>query len=257
MNAARGLSLAYVCADPGIPIDGAKGAAVHFRELGRALGEQGVRLAAFAARADHDPPAVPFPARVVPRQGSSGARRELDLLAGAASFLGALAESGGCDAVYERLSPFGIAGLIFSREQNIPHVVEVNAPLLEEQARFRSLELTALAAGAVMEVLANASLVLAVARGRRRPRSHAGRAAARVRVFANAQPRSVRERVRERAPAGIHRHRGHRSGLAQAVARHPVPARCVRTGSGATSRRAPVDRGRGSAPRRRAPRGRT
>jgi len=56
------MRLAYVCSDPGITPGGTKGAAVHFREMARALRDAGANLRAFMARAgswpDLDVPVV-------------------------------------------------------------------------------------------------------------------------------------------------------------------------------------------------------
>jgi glycosyltransferase involved in cell wall biosynthesis len=41
------------------------------------------------------------------------------------------------DVVYERASLFGIAGLTFAREIGVPHLLELNAPLADEQQRYR------------------------------------------------------------------------------------------------------------------------
>jgi glycosyltransferase involved in cell wall biosynthesis len=46
----------------------------------------------------------------------------------------------GIDAVYERYSLWSYAAASFARAAKIPYVVEVNAPLVEEQIRFRRLE---------------------------------------------------------------------------------------------------------------------
>ena len=52
------LPIAYVCADPGIPPDGSKGASVHFRSLAAAFAQLGTQLDVFLARAGDTPAAV-------------------------------------------------------------------------------------------------------------------------------------------------------------------------------------------------------
>src|SRR6059036_3390968 len=57
---ARGYDLmriAYVCADPGVPIFGRKGCSVHVQEMLRALQRQGAGVDVFAARVDETPSA--------------------------------------------------------------------------------------------------------------------------------------------------------------------------------------------------------
>jgi glycosyltransferase involved in cell wall biosynthesis len=43
------------------------------------------------------------------------------------------------DLIYERYSLFGLGGLHFARRRGIPHLLEVNAPLVPEASRYRNL----------------------------------------------------------------------------------------------------------------------
>lgn len=159
--------LAYLCSDPGIAADGHKGASVHFRELARALRVQRVdgrevALSPFMARGGPDAARGLPGLRVVGSAGGDGVERELRTFAASAAMLDALLESAPHDAVYERLALFGMAGLAYAKPRGLPHVVEVNAPLWEEAARYRSLGLPGTARAAALEVLHNASLVFVV-----------------------------------------------------------------------------------------------
>lgn len=51
------MRLAYVCADPGIPVFGAKGASIHVQEVIRAFRRQGLQVRLFAMRLGGEPPA--------------------------------------------------------------------------------------------------------------------------------------------------------------------------------------------------------
>jgi glycosyltransferase involved in cell wall biosynthesis len=191
MSSESDIKVAYLCADPGIPVDGSKGAAVHFRELGRALVNEKVAITAMVAKRRSESGPLPFAVNVIKTSASSVIRRELMGLADLPRWLEALDGLGRIDAIYERLSLFGIAGSVAARERGIPHFVEVNAPLLQEQARFRTLDLGHLAEGGVREVLAHANTVLAVsAEVRDHVLAHGGDPARTV-VFPNAADPSL------------------------------------------------------------------
>ena len=60
------------------------------------------------------------------------------------------------DAVYERIALHSAAGTTAARALGIPHIVELNAPLPEEAARYRQLERPADAERLERETLAGA-----------------------------------------------------------------------------------------------------
>jgi glycosyltransferase involved in cell wall biosynthesis len=60
-------------------------------------------------------------------------------------FLAELDTERAFDYVYERYSLFNIAGLRFAQRRGLPFVLEVNAPLIDEASRYRSLALIDLA----------------------------------------------------------------------------------------------------------------
>jgi glycosyltransferase involved in cell wall biosynthesis len=66
------------------------------------------------------------------------------------------------DVIYERYSPFGIAGGAVAADLGIAHVLEVNASLAEEGARYRGQALQDAAEALEDVAFRNASLVLAV-----------------------------------------------------------------------------------------------
>lgn len=155
------LRLAYLCSDPGIPIDGSKGASVHFRAMAQALATIGVTVDGFVARGAADAVAgVEF--QIVPPPPGSDTAREAGLVAGALDMLQAMDARAPHDAVYERLSLFGMAGLAHARRHRLPFLVEVNAPLWEEAARFRTLHLPRAAHALALDVLEGADRVLVV-----------------------------------------------------------------------------------------------
>ncbi len=144
------MNLLYLCADPGIPIRGHKGASVHVRQLTNAL-----------ARAGHDvtllspapgPETGPAPAaRLVPvALRENGASPDSARHRAAVSLLLAAARAEmrrqPFDAIYERYALWSDAGARLAAETGLPLVLEVNAPLRLEAARYRQLDDDAAAA---------------------------------------------------------------------------------------------------------------
>jgi glycosyltransferase involved in cell wall biosynthesis len=177
--------IAYVCADPGIPPDGHKGASVHFRALAAAFARNGVELDVFVARDGDVSGLRPHRARTVPVPRASGLLGEVLQLGHAEAMLRALQAAGPHAAVYERLSLFGLAGLAHAKALGVPFVVEVNAPLWREAAAFRDLALAAAARGVCLDVLRGATRVLAVSPSLANELIEAGVDATRIEVLGN------------------------------------------------------------------------
>src|ERR1041385_1938466 len=134
--------VAYICADDGVPVFGRKGASVHLQEVVRALGGRGLGVTLFAARIDGPAPrefeSIPLHPLPVPPQGGRAAGEQAALAANDA--LGAaLKHAGPFSLVYERYSLWSHAGMEYARHCGVPAVLEVNAPLIEEQAAHRGL----------------------------------------------------------------------------------------------------------------------
>jgi glycosyltransferase involved in cell wall biosynthesis len=156
----------YLSADPGVPILGHKGASVHVRELIRALVELGAEVHVASPRIASEGDVLEAPATlheipgVLPKACTPG---ELTAAVDAqARSLSELAERHAVEAVYERFSLFSAAGVRAARGLDLPHCLEVNAPLREEAARFRTLPHPQAAAAIEQEVLDGTGRVLAV-----------------------------------------------------------------------------------------------
>ncbi len=159
------MRLAYVCADPGVPIFGRKGSSIHARSVLGALARRGVEIELFAARLDgHPGPDTPLRAvHRLPRPAKGdAAERERACQAANGNLAAALEDRPPFDAVYERQSLWSWAGMEHARRHGIPGLLEVNAPLLEEQARHRGLADEGAARAAAGRAFAAASAVLAV-----------------------------------------------------------------------------------------------
>jgi glycosyltransferase involved in cell wall biosynthesis len=203
------MRIAHLSTDPGVPYGGSKGASVHVTELVHALAGEGARVLALisgkATGAGDPADDVRVESLPGPGKGASAAERlasEPERRAWIASRL----ERFRADALYERLALHTSAGSEAARLLGIPHLVELNAPLLDEARRYRALDESEAADRLERATLAGADRVLAVsaplaayaaARGARRvevlpnavglaryPPRPAGRRAEPVAVFA-------------------------------------------------------------------------
>lgn len=160
--------IAYVCADPGVPVFGTKGASVHVQEIVRAFGRLGYDVTLFAARRGGEPPTdlrgVPVESLPAPPKGDP-AVRERAALATNRALRRTLARHGPFRVIYERYSLWSHAGMEFARREGLPGLLEVNAPLIREQARHRTLVHGAAAERVADRVFAAATALIAVSPG--------------------------------------------------------------------------------------------
>lgn len=175
------MNLAHVNSDPGIAPGRKKGAAVHVEAMRRAFDALGARVGAVDAADD---------VAVTRALEELHAGRELEL-------------------VYERYALGRYACSEFCARHGAPHVLEVNAPLAEEEERYRAGRATPVDASRERELFARATLVLAVSTAVARYAIERGARAERVLVRPNAvdaqlfRPRVAHDGVRERlVPAG-------------------------------------------------------
>lgn len=160
------MRVAYVCADPGVPVFGSKGCSIHVQEVARALIRRGAELEIFAASIGGPVPSglEPIVVRSLPNPTGSLAERERALCAANAALHDGLTSNGRFDLVYERYALWSFAAMEYARAQGTPSVLEVNAPLIEEQAAYRGLidrEGAQRAAGRAFDA---ASVIVAVSR---------------------------------------------------------------------------------------------
>lgn len=140
------MRVAYVCADPGVPVFGTKGSSVHVQEIVRAWRRAGADVTVYCTRAGSDRPAdladltvVELPTRPVDlEKPGSGEERERAIGEAAAALSEAVVRDG-CDVVYERYSLFSDALAAAVESLRVPSALEVNAPLIEEQQQYRRL----------------------------------------------------------------------------------------------------------------------
>ena len=162
------MKLAYLCADPGVPVYGTKGCSLHVQEIVRAFDRIGLTGTLFAQRVDGKAPAdlehievVELPA--LPAVG--GPARERALQAANTGIARQVSGRGPFDIVYERYSLWSHAGLSAGKVAGAVTVLEVNAPLIEEQARFRELHDKKAALNTSLRAFAAADVIVAVSDG--------------------------------------------------------------------------------------------
>jgi glycosyltransferase involved in cell wall biosynthesis len=160
------MRIAYVCADGGIAVFGDKGASVHITAMAGAFRRIGHDLHLLCARrglGSADYPVEQVPVALPPHEDRAGKERgHIATAAAIEARLLALHQDWPFDLIYERYSLWSAAGVRAARRLKVPVVVEVNAPLVSEQAEFRALVLAGVARAIETEVFRNADALAVV-----------------------------------------------------------------------------------------------
>lgn len=151
------MRIAYVSMDPGIPVFGTKGASIHVQSMLRAFLALGATVTLISPRIE----GTPLPVHTVGIQ-LSGPDRTDALLAANRTVAEVLAEEGPFDLIYERHALYAHGVMDYAAAHGIPSVLEINAPLIEEHSRHRSLTHPAKADEAARRSLSSAGTVVAV-----------------------------------------------------------------------------------------------
>jgi glycosyltransferase involved in cell wall biosynthesis len=136
------MRIGYVCLDPGIPVFGTKGASVHVQELARAYRRLGHEVVLVTARPGGPRPGDLEDLEVVDvgratRRSTAG--RELASVAIDVRTEATLRRRDDLDVVHERYSLWGGSGVRAAGHLGVPSILEVNAPLIDEQRAHREL----------------------------------------------------------------------------------------------------------------------
>lgn len=159
------MRVAYIVADPGVPVFGTKGASVHVQEIVRAFRTRGAEVTVYATRRGSHVPADLADLPVIEHRvsGADTAERERRIQA-AARALAVAAVEDGCDLVFERFSLFSDAAAQVAEARGVPAVLEVNAPLIDEQRLHRELIDERGAVSTAHRALSTADVVACVSR---------------------------------------------------------------------------------------------
>ncbi|MDO5083445.1 MAG: glycosyltransferase family 4 protein [Arachnia propionica] len=157
------MRVAYVSVDPGIPVFGTKGASVHVQEVIRELLSRGHQVRVHTTRRGDRVPADLTGLEVVelPMTSHEPAAREQEQRQASAEIARRVLADG-ADLVYERYSLFSTVIAELAGSAGIPGILEVNAPLIEEQGNHRSLVDEAAASRALVAQAEAASAVICV-----------------------------------------------------------------------------------------------
>jgi glycosyltransferase involved in cell wall biosynthesis len=166
------MRIAYLSADYGVPVLGGKGGSVHIKELVNAFDALGhsVHVVCAPRGTGHDELRAALTEFPLPLGAELCTMRMFDIgwtrLRDIADALGQLVrrkhETAGFDFIYERYSLWSRAGVRAARRLGIPAVIEVNAPLLLEQSRYRKLVNVDVAAAIEAEVFVESDVLIAV-----------------------------------------------------------------------------------------------
>lgn len=175
------MRIVYLSTDFGIPIHGHKGASIHVREMSLALAGLGHQVDIITCRAGGAaPPGFAVPVHELPLrppdrllvgslQDDPGANDAVAMEVRSMLYAATLpdralplARERRPDAIYERYSLLGTAGIELARTLAVPHILEVNAPLSEEHARHRGIAFRQTIRAVERRVLAAADRVIAV-----------------------------------------------------------------------------------------------
>lgn len=157
------MRIAYVTVDPGIPVFGTKGASVHIQEVVRELIRRGHDVTVHTTRAGRDIPDDLAGLKVIETRidaDDPGARERAQQETSAR--IAARIIAGGTDLVYERYSLFSTALAEMAEATGAAGILEVNAPLIEEQRTHRVLVDEEAAAKALARQVAAATATVAV-----------------------------------------------------------------------------------------------
>ncbi|NLF89739.1 MAG: glycosyltransferase family 4 protein [Corynebacterium marinum] len=158
------MNIAYILADPGIGVFGSKGASVHVQEMIRALRHHGHTVTVFCVRRGEKDGTELVPEDLadlevidVPVAKGMGAERERNLRLASDALVAAISARD-FDFAYERYSLFSDVGM----RVGVPFILEVNAPLIEEQSIHRELADVATAHRLTEEMFRTAEVVSCV-----------------------------------------------------------------------------------------------
>ena len=165
------MRIVYVCADRGIPVYSDKGASIHIQEMIQAYIALGHEVKVVCARVGNGygksdsldvVPVVSTGETPIGREQKELAAMKLgDAMT---DYLVKLHQYWPFDLIYERYSLWSAAGCRTGTLLKLPTIVEVNAPLVEEQSIYRELALHAEARDIEAEVYRSATALASVSK---------------------------------------------------------------------------------------------
>jgi glycosyltransferase involved in cell wall biosynthesis len=190
------MKICYLCADRGIPLHGTKGASAHVRAIVKAFacgGHDVVVLASGRVSGSlHGADVRSIPESEIIDEASSIKSRQVGRAlrhiwhnACVEDLLMDVVDSDPPDLLYERYSPFSIAGGVVAKRRGLFHILEVNAPLAWEGKRYRNQALSEAANALESVAYNNASIIITVSDELRNTLVHDGVSIDKIRVVPN------------------------------------------------------------------------
>ena len=141
------MRIAYVCTDPGVPVFGSKGASIHAQAVLAELSRAGHELHLLTPRPgapgiEHSAggeACVPVAVHQLPAVGPGPAAERERAAQRSDRAVAAVLDQLSPDLVYERYALWGRTATAWAARTETPSLLEVNAPLVTEQLRFREL----------------------------------------------------------------------------------------------------------------------
>lgn len=157
------MRIAYLSTDPSIAYRGTRGTAVRVAALTEALAREGSEvLLVTAALAPGPPPPPGLTVELLPGPAASASTAaRLAAEPGRQAWLTNRLRQFGVDVVFECLALHSSAGSIAAHQLGVPHLVDLNAPLVDAATASHRLYHAAEAERMERDVLAGAALVLA------------------------------------------------------------------------------------------------
>jgi len=128
------LKIAYLCTDAGIPIFGSKGASIHIRETASALKKLDKEIFIVAVNKDGEVlPDFKVPVyQVSPFTSKKLGSDFRKILTNIKFYLKVkkIIEREKPQVLYERYELYGFAGILLAKKFSLPHILEINGPLL-------------------------------------------------------------------------------------------------------------------------------
>lgn len=171
----------YLCADRGIALGGTKGASIHIREFVETLREAGYEVIVAVSKKAQDSSYNPdYPVHILPDpidlpsnvntlvdvndEQSLKEMRDYKRNEIIERSLSQIYRESKFDLIYERYSLFETAGRLYSHANDIPYVLEVNAPLVYEASKYRKLSQVQLAKSIEKFLFSNADHIVSVSK---------------------------------------------------------------------------------------------
>lgn len=162
------MNVAFISTDPEVPIFGHRGCSVHAQEVLRALMKRGFQVDLFSSNfggAVTEEFASVRVHSIAAQKRERLSEQERAALANNAAIRDLLSRSHrerNYQYVYERHALWNFAGMEFARETDIPGILEINSPLLEERTSRHLLVDRAGAEDAVMRAFRSATVIRCV-----------------------------------------------------------------------------------------------